>query len=200
MAFCRFSVNDCRICAMHRDVCPYCKEDLADFNEGYCPYCGAVLNLSTAEQRNSEIELLLLEAKAALDREEWHEANQKLIAVLRRYPRHRKARELLEVSHQEQKLWRLYSLAQYHRKGKRWEKAIDYLLQIEELRPNYKDSARLIEVIEKEKWLEKHDPRRQKRADNLVRAILAIMLLIYLCLLAGAIAVLLFSPGGILAR
>lgn len=101
------------------------------------------------EEAQSQATTLISEAQAALEQEDWVDANQKIQALQAMGPNYAgAASDLLEHYEQQQQLATLYITSYEHYKAARWEEALESLRQLQGMKSHYKDVDNLIYQIE----------------------------------------------------
>jgi tetratricopeptide (TPR) repeat protein len=93
------------------------------------------------EKKLAQSSTLLNEAQAAMDKEDWGTAINKLKGVLNIDPAHQSAIEKLAQARQQQELSTLYSSGLKLYEAGRRQEALDYFRQVQDRDSNYKDVA-----------------------------------------------------------
>jgi formylglycine-generating enzyme required for sulfatase activity len=99
--------------------------------------------------RKEQVDSLYSEARAAMAREDWLAAQEKIKAVLDQDPGHEGAWNALRVAEDQQKLLQHYAEGQEAYKSARWQKAQASFQSAQVIDRNYKDVSNLLKTIER---------------------------------------------------
>lgn len=115
-----------------------------------------VLFLRSADGRLFDVNLekeqvdpIYRQAIAALEKEDWPDALEKIKTVLDQEPSHQGAQDAQRVALEQQRLAHLYTEGQVHYNSSRWRQAQESLQGVERINPNYKDVSTLLQNIER---------------------------------------------------
>lgn len=109
-----------------------------------------VKRVSEEERKSTQVAILYREARAAMAREDWTTAIEKLQAVLALHPTHAEAMARLSQARKQQDLASLYARGRKHYEAGRWRQAMEYFRRVQEIGGDYKGVKALIATAERE--------------------------------------------------
>jgi tetratricopeptide (TPR) repeat protein len=145
-----------------------------------------VERVSEEERKSAQAATLYRQAQAAMTREDWGAATEKLRAVLALEPGHVEAVAALNQARRGQELAALYARGREYYAAGRWGEALEYFRRVQHMGGTYKDVDALVATVERSMARKQATPAPQpapSKSSNWLRLAVpaALVLLVLLC-------------------